>query len=65
MLFRSVKHRYLLLAPVQDDDGNKSMLRFSRKTKEQYVVTETDGKPTGWQAFYQDGKWVVSPAKTK
>ena len=60
-----VKHRYLLLAPVQDDDGNKSMLRFSRKTKEQYVVTETDGKPTGWQAFYQDGKWVVSPAKTK
>ena len=60
-----VKHRYLLLAPVQDNDGNKSMLRFSRKTKEQYVVTETDGKPTGWQAFYQDGKWVVSPAKTK
>lgn len=59
------KHRYLLQAPAQDPEGNKSMLRFSRKTKEQYVVTEKDGKPTGWQAFYHDGKWTVSPGKGK
>ena len=59
------KHRYLLKAPAQDPEGNKSVLRFSRKTKEQYVVTEKDGKPTGWQAFYSDGKWTVSPAKGK
>ncbi len=59
------KHRYLLEAPVKDKEGNKAVLRFSRKTKEQYVVTEVDGKPTGWQAFYTNGKWVVTPAKAK
>ncbi len=59
------KHRYLLDAPVADNEGNKAVLRFSRKTREQYVLTEKDGKPTGWQAFFRDGKWVVSPAKGK
>jgi DNA topoisomerase-1 len=59
------KHQYLLAAPVKDKDGNKSVLRFSRKTREQYVVTEVEGKPTGWQAFYRDGKWVETPAKAK
>ena len=32
------------------------MIRFSRKTKEQYVQSEVDGKPTGWRAFYDGGK---------
>lgn len=59
------KYRFLLDAPVKDKEGNKSVLRFSRKTKEQYVVTEVEGKPTGWQAFFTNGKWVVTPAKTK
>lgn len=59
------KHRYLLEAPVTDTEGNKSVLRFSRKSREQFVVTEKDGKPTGWQAFYRNGKWVESPAKGK
>lgn len=59
------KHRYLLEAPVTDREGNKSVLRFSRKSREQFVVTEKDGKPTGWQAFYRNGKWVESPAKGK
>lgn len=59
------KHRYLLDAPVKDKEGNKAVLRFSRKTREQFVVTEQDGKPTGWQAFYTNGKWVVTPAKAK
>jgi DNA topoisomerase-1 len=57
------KHRYLLKAPVQDDKGNKTVLRFSRKSREQFVVTEQEGKPTGWQAFYRNDTWVVSPAK--
>jgi DNA topoisomerase-1 len=52
------KHRYLLDAPVADNDGNKSILRFSRKAKEQYVMTEKDGKPTGWNAYYRNGEWV-------
>jgi DNA topoisomerase-1 len=59
------KHRYLLTAPVKDKDGNKAVLRFSRKTREQFVVTEKDGKPTGWQAFYRNDKWVETPAKAK
>lgn len=54
------KYHFLLSAPVQDPDGNKAIIRFSRKTKEQYVQTEVDGKATGWKAFYDKGKWTVS-----
>jgi DNA topoisomerase-1 len=57
------KHQYLLQAPVADKEGNKSVLRFSRKSREQFVVTEKDGKPTGWQAFFRNDKWVETPAK--
>lgn len=59
------KHQYLVAAPVKDTEGNKAILRFSRKTKEQYVMTEKEGKATGWQAFYQNGKWVITEAKAK
>ena len=52
------KLRYLADAPQQDPEGNKTMVRFSRKTKQQYVSSEKDGKATGWSAFYVDGKWV-------
>lgn len=54
------KYHFLLSAPVADAKGLPSVIRFSRKTKEQYVQTEVDGKATGWKAFYQNGKWVVS-----
>lgn len=52
------KLRYLADAPVADNEGNTTMVRFSRKTKQQYVSSEKDGKATGWSAFYIDGKWV-------
>ena len=55
----SPKHQYLADAPASDPDGNASVVRFSRKTKEQYVQSEVDGKPTGWKAFYDGGKWQV------
>lgn len=59
------KYHYLCEAPVQDDDGNPSVIRFSRKTKEQYVMSEKeDGKATGWSAWYENGKWVAQ-AKPK
>ncbi|WP_313118602.1 type I DNA topoisomerase [Pantoea septica] len=51
------KLRYLAEAPATDADGNKTMVRFSRKTKQQYVASEKEGKATGWSAFYIDGKW--------
>jgi DNA topoisomerase-1 len=53
------KYHFLLSAPVKDPDGNKAIIRFSRKTKEQYVQTEVNGKATGWKAFYVNGKWQV------
>jgi DNA topoisomerase-1 len=53
------KYHFLLSAPVKDPDGNKAIIRFSRKTKEQYVQTEVNGKATGWKAFYSGSKWQV------
>ena len=54
------KYHFLLKAPLKDSDGNDAIIRFSRKTKEQYVRSEKDGKPTGWNAFYENGKWSVA-----
>lgn len=54
----SEKMRYLAQAPVTDPEGNPTIVRFSRKTKQQYVSSEKEGKATGWSAFYIDGKWV-------
>lgn len=51
------KYTFLFSAPVADPEGHRSQVRFSRKTKEQYVMTEVDGKASGWKAFYRDGKW--------
>ena len=52
------KYEFLFSAPTTDDAKNRAQIRFSRKTKEQYVMTEKDGKATGWKAFYEKGKWV-------
>ncbi len=52
------KYTFLFSAPTEDPEGNKTVVRYSRKTKEQYVQSEVDGKATGWKAFYQKGKWV-------
>ncbi len=57
------KHLYLLAAPIADKDGNKAIIRFSRKTQEHYVQTEIDKKPTGWKAFYRNGRWVIEKPK--
>jgi DNA topoisomerase-1 len=65
------KYHFLLKAPVQDGDGNDAVIRFSRKSKEHYVQTEIDGKPSGWRATFANGKWVEevkqkrAPAKRK
>ncbi len=65
------KFKYLVEAPVEDNQGNKTIIRFLRKVREQYIMTENeDGKPTGWSANYVDGKWKIKlpedkPAKKK
>jgi len=51
------KYQFLLKAPQKDPDGRPAVIRFSRKTKEQYVQSEIDGKPSGWRAFYDGSKW--------
>ncbi len=58
------KHKYLADAPVTDDEGNKTLVRFSRKTKQQYVTSENEkGKATGWAAWFKDGQWQVEAKK--
>ncbi|MFQ2126895.1 type I DNA topoisomerase [Aeromonas jandaei] len=61
----SAKHKYLAGAPLTDPDGNPAIVRFSRKTKEQYVMTEVNGKATGWTAHYDNGTWQESLPKAK
>ncbi|QFI55159.1 type I DNA topoisomerase [Aeromonas simiae] len=56
----SPKHYYLADAPAYDGEGNPAIVRFSRKTKEQYVMTEVNGKATGWTAHFEGGRWVES-----
>ena len=53
------KFAHLLAAPEADGDGNPASVRFSRKSREQFVTSEKNGKPTGWTAFYRDGTWRV------
>lgn len=59
------KYAFLFEAPVADPDGNPAVVRYSRKTKEQYVMSEDDGKATGWNAYYEGGKWVETLPKAK
>ncbi|MCK9237087.1 MAG: type I DNA topoisomerase [Thiopseudomonas sp.] len=54
-----VKYSYLFSAPTHDPDGLPSVVRYSRKAKEQYVQSEIEGKPSGWRALYDGKKWVV------
>jgi DNA topoisomerase-1 len=53
------KYRYLLEAPSEDPEGRPAQIRFSRKSKEQFVMTEEQGKATGWKATWDGRKWQV------
>ena len=59
------KYAFLFDAPVADNKGNAAIVRYSRKTKEQYVMSENKGKATGWTAYYQGSKWVETVPKPK
>jgi DNA topoisomerase-1 len=52
------KYRFLADAPTKDNQGRPTIVRFARKTKQQYVTSEADRKTTGWRADFRDGKWV-------
>jgi len=62
----SSKFYYLADAPLKDPDGNLAVVRYSRKTKSQYVMSEVEGKATGWMAKFVEDKWVEEiPVKKK
>ncbi len=51
--------------PVADKDGNRVQIRYQRKIKEQYLMTEVDGKATGWRADYANGQWQITEKTVK
>ncbi|MFY0675919.1 MAG: type I DNA topoisomerase [Neptuniibacter sp.] len=59
------KYEFLFSAPKEDSEGNPTIVRYSRKTKEQYVMTEVNGKASGWRAFYKGGSWVEENTRKK
>jgi DNA topoisomerase-1 len=62
----SPKFYYLAEAPDADPDGHPAVIRYSRKTKQQYVMSEdADKKATGWSAWYKDNKWIADDKRKK
>nr|WP_298415458.1 type I DNA topoisomerase [uncultured Halomonas sp.] len=53
------KYHFLLDAPSEDPDGRPAQIRFSRKAKSQYVMTDEEGKATGWKATFDNGRWQI------
>lgn len=61
----SPKFYYLADAPQKDPEGNLAVIRYSRKNKEQYVMTEIDKKATGWTAKYIKNQWIEEQTKKR
>ena len=59
------KYRYLIEGPDTDPEGRPAVVRYSRKTRQQYLMSEQDGKATGWRVVYEGNRWVETPAATK
>ncbi|WP_311949226.1 type I DNA topoisomerase [Halomonas piscis] len=59
------KYRFILDAPSEDPDGRPAQIRFSRKQKAQFVMTDDNGKATGWKATFEDGRWQVEDKRKK
>ncbi len=57
------KYTYLLSGPLTDPEGNDSVIRFSKKNKRQYLMTEKKGKATSWRVYYEEGVWVEQKTK--
>ncbi|NLJ11950.1 MAG: type I DNA topoisomerase [Gammaproteobacteria bacterium] len=59
------KYHYLMSAPTHDPDGLPTVVRYSRKNKEQYVQSEIEGKASGWKALYDGKKWQIEDKRKK
>lgn len=66
----SPKFYYLADAPAADPEGNPTEVRFSRKTKEQYIVSmllqeNGEAKQTNWAAYYDSENKVWNQTTLK
>lgn len=52
------KFQYLFLAPDVDDEGNPTILRWSRKNAEQYIGSEKNGRATRFALVWRNDAWV-------
>jgi DNA topoisomerase I len=59
------KYDFLFSGPVVDNENRDVMIRYSRKNKEHYLMTEIEGKASGWKAFYRNKKWDVEISKKR
>ncbi len=59
----SPKFYYLADGPAQDPEGNKFEIRYSRKNKEQYLLSVNAAGKTAYTAHYDadSGLWSVKP----
>lgn len=51
------KFAFLADAPTNDPDGNKVIIKFSRKHKNYYLTSIKNNKPSGWTATWQGDRW--------
>tara|TARA_S200000501_G_scaffold378971_1_gene445589 strand:- start:11969 stop:14752 length:2784 start_codon:yes stop_codon:yes gene_type:complete len=54
------KYHFLMEGPVKDPEGNRVQIRYQRKTKQQYLMTDVEGKATGWRADFESGQWFIT-----
>jgi DNA topoisomerase-1 len=57
------KYAHIAKAPAEDKKARPTIVRFRRKEKMHYVMSEVDGKPSGWEANWSGGQWVVTEKK--
>ena len=60
------RFHFLTDAPAEDEEGNPTQIRYSRKKGVNYLLSvKKDGKDTGWRAYYEDGNWRVMREKRR
>ena len=59
------KYSYLFDAPQKSPiKGADLVVRFDKKAGRSYVRAEIEGKPAGWHADFQGGRWVGKESKS-
>ena len=53
------KYRFLLSAPIKDDQGRDTVVRYARASKELVIgsLDEKTGRSSRWRLYYREGGW--------